>query len=257
MKHRLIQCTVLVGSLLATLACKDKPPAETAPSAAQAPAAAEPKPAAPEPEKPAAAAPAEAATGTAGAPNAKLLDPASATEQAPGTFKVKFATSKGDIVLEVHRDWAPKGADRFYNLVKMGFFDNARFFRAIDGFMVQFGLNGDPAVNAKWREARIDDDPVKESNKRGYATFATSGANSRTTQMFINFNDNRTLDAMGFAPFGKVVEGLDVLDSLYKGYGEGAPMGAGPSQGRIQTEGNEYLTRDFPKLDFIKEAKLL
>jgi peptidyl-prolyl cis-trans isomerase A (cyclophilin A) len=141
--------------------------------------------------------------------------------------------------------------------VKIGFFDDERFFRAIDGFMVQFGLNGDPAVNQKWREARIDDDPVKESNKRGYVTFATSGPNSRTTQLFINFADNTNLNGMGFAPFGKVVEGLDVVDSFYKGYGEGAPSGAGPSQGRIQNEGNEYLTRDFPKLDYIKEAKLL
>lgn len=260
MKQSLILMTALTGLSLPMLGCKDKP-AESAPpaaeTAAQAPAVEPAKPAAEqakpaEPEQPVPSeAPAAAPSG------ATRLDPASATEKAPASFKVKFTTSKGDFVLEVHRDWAPKGADRFYNLVKVGFFDDARFFRAIDGFMVQFGLNGDPKVNAKWREARIDDDAVKESNKRGYASFATSGVNSRTTQMFINFSDNGNLDAMGFSPFGKVVQGLDVVDSLYKGYGEGAPGGAGPNQGRIQTEGNEYLKRDFPKLDFIKEAKVL
>lgn len=156
--------------------------------------------------------------------------------------------------MEVNRAWAPLGADRFYNLAKNGFFDEARFFRAIKGFMVQFGIHGDPAVAAVWRNARIQDDPVKESNKRGTVTFATSGPNSRTTQLFINFKDNTMLDGMGFAPFGRVISGMDVVDSLNTEYGEGAPGGRGPAQGRIQSEGNAYLQRDFPNLDYIKKT---
>ena len=188
----------------------------------------------------------------------KLLDPSKATEQAPETYKVKFATTKGDIVIEVKRADAPMGADRFYNLVKIGFFNDAAFFRAIKGFMVQFGLHGAPAVNKVWRGAQIDDDPVKGSNKRGMITFAKqSRPNTRTTQVFINFKDNANLDGMGFAPFGKVVDGMDVVDSLYTGYGEGAPGGRGPSQGRIQREGNAYLKKDFPELDYIKSASIM
>jgi peptidyl-prolyl cis-trans isomerase A (cyclophilin A) len=186
------------------------------------------------------------------------LDPAKATEKAPDQFKAKFTTTKGDFVIEVHRDWSPNGADRFYNLVKMGFYDDTRFFRAIDGFMVQFGINGDPAVNTKWQGARFQDDPGgKQSNKPGYVSFATMGPNSRTTQIFINYGDNTRLDGMGFTPFGKVVEGMDVVNALYKGYGEGAPGGMGPSQGRIQSEGNAYLDKSFPKLDAVKEAKIV
>ena len=190
------------------------------------------------------------------AQSAKLTNPAALTEQAPATYKVKFDTSKGSFVVQVTRAWAPRGADRFYNLVKNGFFDNTRFFRDIAGFMVQFGLNGDPAVNAQWRTARIQDDKVTQSNTRGMITFATSGPNARTTQVFINFGDNSNLDGMGFAPFGKVVSGMDVVDKLYSGYGEGAPNGAGPDQGRIQTEGNAYLTKSFPKLDTVKKATI-
>ncbi len=136
-----------------------------------------------------------------------LSDPASLNEKAPAVYKAKFDTSKGSFVIEVHRDWAPNGADRFYNLVKNGFFNDARFFRVIEGFMVQFGINGDPKISAVWRDANIQDDPVKQSNARGMMTFATAGPNTRTTQVFINFGDNAGLDGQGFAPFGKVVVG--------------------------------------------------
>lgn len=178
------------------------------------------------------------------------------SEQAPATYKVKFETSKGNFTVEVHRAWAPKGADRFYNLVKSGFYDNVRFFRVLSGFMAQFGINGDPAVMAKWREAPISDDKVTQSNTRGMVTFATAGPNTRTTQMFINYADNSNLDAMGFAPIGKVVSGMDVVDKLYAGYGEGAPRGAGPDQSRMQMQGNAYLEKSFPKLDYIKKATI-
>jgi peptidyl-prolyl cis-trans isomerase A (cyclophilin A) len=160
-------------------------------------------------------------------------------------------------VIEVTRAWAPRGADRFYNLVKVGYYDDVAFFRVIDGFMVQFGIHGDPAANLAWHQARIADDPVTQSNKRGMVTYAMAGPDSRTTQLFINFKDNVNLDGQGFAPFGTVVEGLSVVDSLYSGYGEGAPSGLGPEQGRAQAEGNAYLRASFPKLDFIKTARLV
>jgi len=187
---------------------------------------------------------------------ASLLDPATAT--APAVFSTKFTTTQGDFVIEVHRSWAPRGADRFYNLARMGFFDDTRFFRAIEGFMVQFGIPGDPTVAAKWRDANLDDDPVTQSNLRGFVTFAQSGSpNSRSTQIFITYNNHTRLDASGFAPFGRVVKGMDVVDSLYKGYGEGAPDGHGPSQARIQAEGNAYLDAEFPKLDRILTTEVL
>jgi peptidyl-prolyl cis-trans isomerase A (cyclophilin A) len=185
-----------------------------------------------------------------------LKDPASLNEKAPDTFKAEFDSSKGKFVIEVRRAWAPNGADRFYNLVKNGFFNDARFFRVISGFMVQFGLPSDPAITSAWLNARIPDDPVRESNRRGYVTFATAGPNTRTTQIFINFTNNGPLDSQGFAPFGQVISGMDVVDKLYSGYGEGAPRGAGPSQGTIQAQGNAYLTKDFPKLDYIKTAAI-
>lgn len=186
-----------------------------------------------------------------------LSDPSLATATAPNTYKVAFETTKGTFVVLVHRDWAPNGADRLYNLVEAGFFDGCKFFRAIDGFMVQFGLSPYPAISQKWREATIDDDPVKEHNTRGRVTFATAGPNTRTTQLFINYVDNSNLDRMGFAPFGEVVEGMEqVVDALYKGYGEGAPRGRGPDQGMIQDRGNTYLDKDFPQLDGIKSATI-
>ena len=190
------------------------------------------------------------------AQSADLGNPAALREQAPPTYKARFDTSKGVFVIEVNRSWAPNGADRFFNLVKNGFYDNVRFFRVISGFMVQFGINGDPSLSSKWREARIQDDPVKQSNKRGYITYAMAGPNTRTSQVFINFNDNTGLDSQGFSPFGRVVTGMDVVDKLNAEYGEGAPRGRGPDQGRIQTEGNAYLTKDFGRLDFVKKATI-
>ncbi len=186
----------------------------------------------------------------------KLSNPAALNEKAPPTYKAKFDTSKGVFVIEVQRAWAPNGADRFYNLVKNGFYDNVRFFRVVKGFMVQFGINGEPAVSAKWRDALINDDAVRQSNRRGFITFATSGPNSRTSQVFINFGDNSRLDGMGFSPFGRVVSGMDVVDKLYAEYGEGAPNGRGPDQSRIQQLGNAYLTKDFPRMDFVKKATI-
>jgi peptidyl-prolyl cis-trans isomerase A (cyclophilin A) len=178
------------------------------------------------------------------------------SEQAPPTYKVKFETSKGNFVVEVHRDWAPKGADRFYNLVKSGFYNDVRFFRVISGFMAQFGISGNPQTMTEWRDKPIQDDPVKQSNKRGMLTFAMAGPNTRTTQVFINYADNSRLDDMGFSPIGQVVSGMDVVDKLYSGYGEGAPRGSGPSQGLLQQQGNAYLKKDFPKLDYIKKATI-
>ena len=183
-----------------------------------------------------------------------LLDPQSANLTAPAAFKVKFKTTKGDFTVEVTRAWAPLGADRFYNLVKIGYFSDMAFFRVVDGFMVQFGIHGDPAVNAKWRGARIQDDPVTQSNNTGYVTYAMAGPNTRTTQLFINFGNNAGLDSQGFSPFGKVSEGMNVVESIYSGYGDAAPRGMGPDQGRAQMEGNAYLKKDFPKMDFILSA---
>jgi peptidyl-prolyl cis-trans isomerase A (cyclophilin A) len=188
---------------------------------------------------------------------AKLKNPAQLNEKAPDTYKARFDTSKGVFVITVNRAWAPLGADRFYNLVKNGFYDECRFFRVLDGFMAQIGMNGDPSVQRVWQTARLQDDPVKESNKRGYVTFAHAGANSRTTQFFINFGDNGgSLDKQGFPPIGQVTTGMDVVDKLYSGYGEGAPRGQGPSQGSIAAEGNAYLTKSFPKLDYVKKATI-
>jgi len=186
------------------------------------------------------------------------ITPAAATATAPATYKVKMATTKGDFVIEVHRDWSPLGADRFYNLVKLGYFSDVAFFRVVKGFMVQFGIHGDPALNRTWRRATFNDDPpAKHANTRGTITFATAGPNMRTTQVFINYADNSRLDAMGFTPFGKVVEGMKVVDAIDGTYGEGAPSGRGPAQEAIQTQGNTYLKAQFPKLDYIKSATLL
>jgi len=187
---------------------------------------------------------------------ASLANPTTLREQAPATYKARFDTSKGVFVLDVQRDWAPNGADRFYNLVKNGFYDNVRFFRVISGFMVQFGINGDPKLSAQWREARIQDDPVKQSNKRGYITYAMAGPNTRTSQVFINFADNAGLDSQGFSPFGRVASGMNVIDALNAEYGEGAPRGRGPDQSRMQMEGNAYLTKDFGRLDYVKKATI-
>ena len=187
---------------------------------------------------------------------ARLRNPAALSEKAPDTYKANFDTSKGKFTVTVTRAWAPLGADRFYNLVKNGFYDEARFYRVLDGFMAQVGIHGNPTIAKAWMNARIQDDPVKQSNKRGFVTFATGGANTRTTQFFINFRDNAGLDKQGFAPFGEVTSGMNIVDRLYNGYGEGAPSGKGPNQGRVQGEGNVYLNKDFPRLDFIKTATI-
>lgn len=186
-----------------------------------------------------------------------LTNPAKLTAQAPETFKASFDTTKGKFTVEVTRSLAPHGADRFYNLVRSGYFTDVEFFRVVPGFMCQFGISGDPKISAAWRGANIPDDPVKGSNTRGTITFATAGPNTRTTQLFINFGNNSSLDHQGFAPFGKVVEGMDVVDKIYGGYGDGAPFGHGPDQSRIQMEGNAYLKKDFPKLDYIKSAAIV
>jgi peptidyl-prolyl cis-trans isomerase A (cyclophilin A) len=188
---------------------------------------------------------------------AKLRTPSSFTEKAPETFKAKFDTSQGAFTIDVHRAWAPLGADRFFNLVKNGFYDDCRFFRVLDGFMAQIGMNGNPAIQSAWANSTIQDDPVKQSNKRGFVTFAKSQLpNSRSTQIFINYRDNGNLDRLAFAPFGEVTSGMEVVDKLYSGYGEGAPSGKGPEQGKILAQGNAYLTKDFPKLDYVKKATI-
>jgi peptidyl-prolyl cis-trans isomerase A (cyclophilin A) len=157
---------------------------------------------------------------------------------------------EGTFTMEVHDEWAPLGAARFKELVQEDFFAGVRFFRVIDGFMAQFGIHGNPEIAAKWKEKKLIDDPVKESNKRGYVSFATSGKDTRTTQMFINFGDNSRLDSMGFSPFAKVVEGMEVVDRIFK-------IGEKPNQGMIQSQGNKYLKKEFPRLTYIKSAKLV
>jgi peptidyl-prolyl cis-trans isomerase A (cyclophilin A) len=192
-----------------------------------------------------------AVAGQAGESKAALKNPASLTEQAPPTYKAAFDTSAGKFVITVHRTWAPNGADRFYNLVKNGFFDDTRFFRVVPNFMVQFGISGDPAVASSWQNANLKDDPSgKQSNKKGYVTFATRGKDTRTTQVFINFKDNAFLDSQGFTPFGEVTTGMDVAEKITDQYGEK------PNQGAIQSQGNTYLKASFPKLDYVKKATI-
>ena len=193
--------------------------------------------------------------------NNPLMNPSSRAmnQTAPDTYRVLFSTSKGDFTVEVHRAWAPKGADRFYNLVRNGFYNDVRFFRVIrdpQPFMAQFGISGNPAITAKWSDANIPDDPSKEHNTKGRITFANAGPNTRSTQVFINYGDNSRLDR-DFPPFGEVISGMDVVDQLNADYGEGAPVGRGPDQDRIEKEGTPYLTKDFPKLDYVKSAKVI
>ncbi len=187
----------------------------------------------------------------------KLLNPELCNEISPQSFKVKFKTTKGDFIIEIKREWAPKGADRFYNLVKNGFYNDAAFFRVIPDFVVQFGINANPEISIKWYNQNIEDDPVKISNTKGTISFATRGPNTRTTQIFINLKDNTRLDSMGFSPFAKVIEGMEIVEKLYAGYGEGEPYGQGPSQQKIQMEGNNYLKKNFPLLDYIISAELI
>lgn len=188
--------------------------------------------------------------------NDALMNPEEANEQAPDEFKVKFETTKGDIILQVNRKWSPNGADRFYNMVKIGYFKDIAIFRAIKGFMFQFGIHGDPEVSAEWRNATIQDDPSVEgvSNEKGYITFAKTGRpNSRSVQFFINLGNNANLDSMGFTPFGKVIEGMDVVEEINTEYGENRRG----EQGKLQMNGNEFIRESMPDVDFIKSATLV
>jgi peptidyl-prolyl cis-trans isomerase A (cyclophilin A) len=194
-------------------------------------------------------APAKTAPKAATAPN--LLNPSSLNARAPEMYQAKFTTTKGDVVIEVTRTLAPLGADRFYNLVRAGFFTNTTFFRVVPRFIVQFGISPRPDVAKAWENARFADDPVKQSNKRGTITFATAGPNTRTTQLFINYSDNAGLDGQGFAPFGTVIQGMDIVDKIYPGYGEQ------PDQGRLQAEGKAYTDKSFPMLDKILSASIV
>lgn len=190
--------------------------------------------------------------------SAGLINPALANDQAPEKYKVKFTTTKGDFVVEVTHKWAPIGADRFYNLAKVGYFRNSAFFRMVGGVVAQFGVHANPDVTTAWRESRIRDEPSKQPNDRGTVAFVTSGPNSRSTQLLINLADNRArLDKVGVVPIGKVVEGMNVVDALNKEYGDGPPEGNGPDPIKVQLEGNKYLKKSFPKLDYITLAALL
>ena len=191
-------------------------------------------------------------------PHEGLKKPSKAKERAPDVFDVKFETTRGDVVVRIHREWAPLGADRLFNLVEIGFFKDTALFRVVDGFVVQFGIHADPEISEKWSKATIDDDPVVgKSNTRGRISFATGGPRTRTTQLFVNLGDNKRLDAMGFTPLGEVIKGMKHVDAFYKDYGDGPPYGKGPDQGTISVDGNEYLKKEFPKLDYMRRAKVV
>ena len=199
-----------------------------------------------------------AACGGEPGPDLELLrNPADSTFQvrAPDAFRVRFETTRGDVAFEIRREWAPHGADRFYNLVRAGYYDGVRFFRVVEGFMAQFGINGDPRTAVTWAQQSIPDDPAGVlSNVRGTLTFAMAGLNSRTTQLFINFVDNTALDEQGFTPVGRVMEGMEVVDAIYAGYGEMAPRGGGPAPQFILQRGNDWLRAEYPRLDYIERA---
>jgi peptidyl-prolyl cis-trans isomerase A (cyclophilin A) len=242
----------------AALLAQTPPPATKAAPKSGAPAAAATKTGAPAAAASKSGA-SKAGTTKAAAQPAGLTNPALAKATAPELYRVKLTTTKGDVVVEVHRDWAPRGADRFYNLVRVKYFTDASFFRVVPNFIVQFGMQADPKINAIWEKTTFPDDPVKQGNKRGTIVFATAGPNTRTTQLFINLKDNGpSLDGQGFAAFGTVTEGMDVVDKLYSGYGDGADMGGrGPLQGRLSKEGKPYLDKNFPQLDSIKSATVI
>lgn len=183
-----------------------------------------------------------------------LLRPDSYAQTAPETFRVRLETSVGDVVVDVHRAWAPIGADRFYNLVQGGYYDDARVYRVLENFMAQFGLHADPFVTRAWKSQFLVDDPVVESNTRGRMAFAKGGLHTRTTEVFISYKDNRALDAEGFTPFGEIVEGMEVVDAFHSGYGDGPPRGEGPYQAMAEARGNEYLDAEFPELTRILRA---
>jgi peptidyl-prolyl cis-trans isomerase A (cyclophilin A) len=175
----------------------------------------------------------------------------SSSHRGPDRYRVKFETSRGDFIVDCMREWSPLGADRFHELVTSGFYDGARFYRVVPGFVIQFGFKGDPSVDGVWRNRVIDDDPPGVSNTPATMSFATSGARSRTTQVFINLGDNRRLDSMGFTPFGRVTEGMSNAAAIFPGYGEQ------PQQPMIEQQGNAYLQANFPNLDYVKKAAVL
>jgi peptidyl-prolyl cis-trans isomerase A (cyclophilin A) len=253
MENRMTFRSVTIGVALSiAIAAPDAAFAQASkPTPAPKPATQGTKPATPgtKPATPQRGTPQRGTPGLSAAAKARLRKPATLKDVAPATYNARFDTSVGVFVVQVHRDWAPKGADRFYNLVKYGYYDDSRFFRVLPKFMVQFGINGDPSVQSAWLNANITDDPVKESNKRGSITFATAGPGTRTTQVFINFGDNSRLDADGFAPFGQVITGMEVVDKINGEYKEQ------PEQGRIQMQGNVYLAK-FPRLDYIRKATI-
>jgi peptidyl-prolyl cis-trans isomerase A (cyclophilin A) len=255
-RQSIVAAFIVAGTLGTTSAVAQTgaPPAKPS-STTQTPTTSKPpaqKPTAkPKPSGTKPASPKPPAAKPSAAPSAALRNPANLKEVAPAVYNVSFDTTAGVFVIQVTRAWAPKGADRFYNLVKHGYYNGNRFFRVLPGFMVQFGINGDPKLQAPWREAVISDDPVTQNNRRGTISFATRGPGSRTTQVFINFGDNSRLDRGGFAPFGQVVSGMEVVDKINAQYGED------PDQGRIQAEGNAYLSKEFPKLDYIRSATIV
>jgi peptidyl-prolyl cis-trans isomerase A (cyclophilin A) len=178
-------------------------------------------------------------------------------ETVPEVFNLNLDTSKGEVVVEIHRDWAPKGVDHLYSLVKLGFYDDSRFYRYVQNFIVQFGINGDPKMNNRWKDVSLPDDPFKETNAKGTLTYATAGPRTRSTQLFFNLRNNKDLDKQGFTPLGKVTKGMAVVESFYKGYGDMPQQGGqGPDPDRIEAQGTEYLLARFPKLDFIKKATI-
>jgi peptidyl-prolyl cis-trans isomerase A (cyclophilin A) len=241
-KPKRIAAVLLAGAVLAILA--------TATAGAQAPA----QKSAPKSGGAGQGTTTKKAPSTARAYDRALLKPALLKDKAPEQYKVKFVTTRGEFTLDVTRAWAPLGADRFYNLVKHHFYDNASLFRVVPNFVAQFGISAYPPVTTAWRGTDIKDDPVTQSNKKGYITFATSGPNTRTTQVFINLQDNARLDKMGFAPFGVVEDGgMKVVQMFYDQYGDDA----GPDQGKIESQGKPYVDKGWPKLDTIKSATLL
>ena len=243
MKHSSCLIICLALGMLSFGCKKEEPVAETKPV---------------EQPKPAVAAPAEPEPGPTPTPRSSfdraLLRPSGLKDPAPEKYQVKFQTTRGVFTVTVTRSWAPIGADRFYNLAKHHYFDNASFFRVVPGFVVQFGLSAYPPVSAAWTNAKLKDDPVTQSNKRGYLTFATAGPNTRTTQVFISLKDNAGLDRQGFAPFGVVeAPGMKVVDMFYDQYGDSN----GPDQGQIESQGKPYLDKGWPKLDSIKSATIV
>jgi peptidyl-prolyl cis-trans isomerase A (cyclophilin A) len=266
--HRILPLLVSVGCVAAacsggdeprfrpsTARAEGRPPAEAPPAARPAQPQPDPAPGVEETELVPVEGAGEGDIVPVQATDPRLLSPSQATERAPAQFVAELSTAEGPIRIEVHREWAPNGADRFYNLVRMGYFTDVAFFRVVSGFMAQGGIHGDPRVSAAWRGANIPDDPVVQHNTRGMVSYAMAGPGTRTTQFFINLVDNSRLDGMGFAPFGRVLD-MAPVDRLYSGYGESQPSGRGPMQQRLQSEGNAYLRAGFPELDYITSARI-